>query len=138
MREIQRWFGWMVLIGPVHIGEQLLFGIDELAEIKRVLAVYHSWFRDPDYGTVVLVGIVVTSVMLMVYGLLVGGRWPLFVAGFFGVVGVAELHHLVKTLLHLFYFPGTVTAIPFIAIGVLLLRAVVREFQGTPSPSRGG
>ena len=129
MREIRRWFGWLVIIGPVHVGEQLLFGIDELTEIKRIVAVYYGWFRDPDCGTVVLVGITVTLVLLMVYGLLVGGRWPLIVAGFFGVVGVGEVHHLVKTLLHLSYFPGTVTAIPFMAIGVLLLRAVVHEFR---------
>lgn len=131
MREIQRWFGWLVVIGPVHIGEQLLFGIDELAEIKRFLAVYYGWFRHPDYGTVVLVGITVTSVMLMVYGLLLGGRWRFIVTGFFGVVGVTELHHIVKTFLHGAYFPGAVTAIPFVVVGFLLLRAAIREYQNT-------
>jgi hypothetical protein len=127
MRDIRRWFGWLIVIGPIHLGEQMLFGIDELDEIERVLAVYNGWFGNADHGTVVLVGIVATLVMLMTYGVLIEGRARLAVIAFFGVVGVGELYHILRTALHAAYFPGTVTAIPLIAIGVLLLRSVARE-----------
>jgi hypothetical protein len=127
MRDIRRWFGWLIVIGPIHLGEQILFGIDELDEIKRVVGMYYGWFRNPDQGTAALVGIVFTVVLLMLYGMLLGRGWRLAVMGFFGVVGVGELHHILKTVLHGAYFPGTVTAIPFIAVGALLLRAIARE-----------
>jgi hypothetical protein len=36
-KDIRLWFGWLVIIGPLHMCEQLLFGIDELYELKRQL-----------------------------------------------------------------------------------------------------
>jgi len=134
MEGIRRWFAWLVIIGPLHMAEQLLMGINELYEIKRFMAAYHSWFRDPDYGTVVLATIGGTLILLLAYGLLLGGRWRLLAVGFFGVLAVTEMHHIVKTLIHGAYWPGTATAIPFVAVGVLLLRGVVREFRNTASP----
>jgi len=128
-REIRRWFGWTVIIGPLHMGEQLLFGIDELQELKRFAAIFYGWFRNADYATVVLVTVMFSFVNLIVYALLMGGKWRLIAIGFFAMVALGEVHHIVKTILHLSYFPGTVTAIPFVGFGLLLLRALIREFR---------
>lgn len=73
--------------------------------------------------------IVVLLVQLMVYGSLVGGRGPLFGPGFFGVSGLVESPHIIKTVASGAYFPGAVTAIAFVTVGFLLLRAVVREYK---------
>ena len=127
MKSIQRLFGWLVIIGPIHMVEQLLFGIDEIYEIKRLLAAYHGWFRNPDYGTVLLATIAGTLILLISYGLLVGGRWRLLAVGFFGVLGVTEGHHIVRVVIKGTYVPGAVTAIPFMVVSVLILRAVVRQ-----------
>ena len=42
MQPSTRWFGWIALIAPLHMSEQLLFGIGELATLKRILAKKHG------------------------------------------------------------------------------------------------
>jgi hypothetical protein len=137
MTEIRRWFGWLIVVLIAHLAEQFLFGIDELEEIKRFGAVYYSWFSNPDYASVVLIGLIVLIVQALLYATLLGGNWRLLPFGYFGVVGIAELHHVVKTILHQSYFPGAVTAIAFATVGGLLLRAVVQEWRAPLSHPSG-
>jgi len=122
-------FGWLVVVGPLHMGEQLLTGIEELQSIKQMLAVYLSWFADPDYGIVVLVTIIGTLFLVLSYCLLVGGRSQLVAVAIFGAFAVAESHHFVTAIANGGYSPGVVTAIPFVVFGILLLRAVLLELQ---------
>jgi hypothetical protein len=131
MQDIRRWFLWTLIIGPIHMGEQLLTGIAELQELKGFLAKYYTLFRDPDYGTVVLVIVGFTLVNLIVYGLLAGGRLRLSAVGFFALLAIGEIHHIVKTVVNAAYFPGAITALPFFIFGALLLRAVIREWRAT-------
>jgi uncharacterized protein with HXXEE motif len=128
-KDIRRWFGWLVIVGPLHMIEQLLFGIDELYELKRFAAAFYGLFRNPDYASVVLVIVSFSMVNLIVYGLLVGGQWRQFALGVFAMVGLGEVHHVVKTILHRSYFPGAVTSIPFVLFGALLLQSLVTEFR---------
>ena len=122
------WFGLLVAIGPVHIAEQMMFGLDTLNELKGITAAYYSQFNNPDVATVTLVILVVTLVQSMLLATLAGGRWRLSVAGFFGVMGVAECHHILQTLARGSYFPGVVTSIAYVWIGVMILRCVRREW----------
>jgi len=134
MKEVRYWFGWFIVICITHLVEQLFFGIDELYEMRRIFGVYYGWFNNADYATVVLVGIGVSTVMLLLYATLTTGRARLIPFAVFGAVGVAEVHHIIKTVWHGAYFPGAVTAVPFIAIGALLLRAITREWQMKSRP----
>ena len=129
MNEVRRWFRWLPIILVLHGIEQLLFGLDELYELQGQAGMVLGLFRDRDSGIVVLVFAVVLLVQLFVYGFLVGGRWRLLGPGFFAVAALGESHHFIKTIVRLQYFPGTVTAIAYVAVGALLLRAVVREFR---------
>ena len=136
-KDIRRWFGWLVIIGPIHMCEQLLFGIDELYELKRFAAAFYGLFRNPDYASVVLVIISFSIVNLIVYGLLVGGRWSQIALAVFAMVGLGEVHHVVKTVLHGSYFPGAGTSVPFVVFGALLFRSLISEFRamsGSASP----
>lgn len=135
MQDIKRWFFWFIIILPLHLAEQFLTGLDELYELKSQLAVIYGWFSNPDYVTVAFVGIVVMLVFLLAYGILIGGRPRLIAMGIFAFSGCVEIHHVVKTIIHGAYFPGAVTAIPFVALGLLLMRAIVREFRKTSSAS---
>ena len=114
-----------------------MFGIDELYEVKGAVAAYQDWFGDPDYATVVLVLVVGVLVQFMVLAGLAGGRWTLVAPGFFAVEGLAQIHHIVKTIGHGEYFPGAVTAIPYVPIAALLLVAVLRELRvGASAPAQ--
>jgi hypothetical protein len=42
MQSIKRWFGWTAVIGPIHICEQLLFGIDQVDELKGFADSYYA------------------------------------------------------------------------------------------------
>jgi hypothetical protein len=66
MNDIRRWFGWLIVVLIAHLAEQLLFGIDELYELKGQMATVLGLFPNPDYGIVMLVGVVVLLVQLIV------------------------------------------------------------------------
>ena len=127
MNATTRWFGWLVVILPLHMLEQMAFGLDELARLRQVLGIYFGWFVEPDYGVVLLVTIVATLVNYLVYLILRGGTGRRIALTVFGILGVGELHHLLETAVALRYTPGTLTAVPYVIFGVLLLLAVRHE-----------
>lgn len=127
--EIIRWFSALVITGPIHMGEQMLFGLDTLNELKGVMAAYYSQFSNADVATVMLVISTVTIVQSLILAALAGGRWRLFVAGMFGIAGMGEAHHLIQTAWYGAYFPGTVTALAYVWVGAMLLRAVWRQWR---------
>jgi hypothetical protein len=58
-----------------------------------------------------------------------GGRAQDISLGFWAAIALDEVHHVIETIVAGHYTPGTVTAIPYIAFGALLLRAIVREHR---------
>ena len=129
MKDIRYFLGWLLIILPLHGVEQFLTGFDELYELQGQAGAVIDLFPDRDSGTVFMVFAVVMLVMTFMYCTLRGGRSRLIGFGFFGISGLVESHHVIKTIVHLDYFPGAVTAIPFAIVGGLLLRAVVREWR---------
>jgi len=107
--------------------EQLVFGIGELAMIRRVLAIYYGWFEQPDYGTVLLVTVVGTLVCGLTFAILVGGVWQRISLAIWSLVALGEIHHIIETIGAGHYTPGTVTAVPYVAFGFLLMRTVLSE-----------
>jgi hypothetical protein len=87
------------------------------------------WFQ---LVMVVLVGVVILLVQFIVLAGLTGGRWTLLAAGFFGVEGVAQIHHIVKTIVHGAYFPGAVTAVVYVPVAAMLLVAIGRQLRLQP------
>jgi hypothetical protein len=136
-RQLVRWFGCLVLTGPIHMAEQVMFGLDTLDELKGMTASYYSFFSNADVGTVMLVIFIVTLVQSLLLATLAGGRWRLSVAGFFGVAGIAEVHHVLQTLWHRAYFPGAVTSVAYIWVGVMILRAVIRQWNSAAALTPG-
>lgn len=136
MKRIKWLFLLLVIVGPLHMIEQMMFGIDELYEMKRLVGLYQSWFSNPDMGTVLLVTIAGASLLLMMYGLLAGGRWQLVVVGMLGLLSAGEVHHVVRVFLSGRYNPGVVTSVPFAATGALLLYAAYSEMKSVGPPQR--
>jgi hypothetical protein len=131
MERIQRLFLLLTVIGPFHMGEQLITGIDEFYAIRPLVGRYYEWFAaaDADRATVGLITIVWTICSLMFYAVLRGGVPRLAVLGMFGVFCAGEIHHLIEALLKLRYDPGVLTCIPYSYAGVALLTAVWREYR---------
>jgi hypothetical protein len=124
-----KWLGWLALIAPLHMGEQLLFGLDELAQVRSILAGYYGWFADADFATVTLVAVIGTLIYLLAYLIARGGTARRVALGVFGVTGVVEAHHWLDSALAGHYLPGSITAIPYVIFGALLLRCVIRGPQ---------
>ena len=93
MTRIRTLFLLLTIIGPMHMGEQLLTRIDEFYSIREFIGGYYAWF-DPaaaDHASVLLVTIVWTLVSVLFYSLLHEG-WPrLIVPAIFGVGNAASL-----------------------------------------------
>jgi hypothetical protein len=58
------------------------------------------------------------------FSLLVGGRAKFIALVAFNMVALTELRHVIETAAAARYTPGVVTAIPYIVLGVLFLRAL--------------
>ena len=135
MKDIRRWFTWLVIIGPIHMVEQMIFGLDELEELKRLFTSFYGWFGNADYATVTLVTVSFTVVNLIALGMIVGGRWRFASIGFFALLGVGEIHHVLRVAASGTYNPGVVTSVLFFLFGVLLSRALVSEYRRTYAPA---
>ena len=135
--QILRWFGLLVAIGPVHMAEQMISGLDTLDELRVFTSGYYSYFTNPDIGTVTLVILIVTFVQLLVLATLAGGRWRLSVAAFFGFMGLVETHHIVQTVVRAAYFPGVITSIAYVWFGVMILRCVKQEWPAAETRYEG-
>lgn len=139
MEKIRSLFLLLIVIGPLHMAEQLVTGIEEFHAIRRGLAGYYAWF-DPafaDSATVILITVVWTLVSLMFYALSREGTARLVVLGLIGAFGGQEVHHVFEAIARRGYDPGLVTCIPYAIVGNLLVAAVLREFRRTRLASRG-
>jgi len=129
MNSVPRLFLLVIFMIPLHIIEQLAFGIDELYELRAMAWDMVSFLPDPDYGIVVQVGLVTTLVLALCWAFMVGGMPRLIASGFFGFQFMVESHHIVKTILHGEYFPGAVTATVIVSLGAMIVASVWRELK---------
>jgi hypothetical protein len=131
MHRIRTLFLILTIVGPMHMAEQLLFGIEEFFSIKGYVASYYGWFEPAaaDHATVILITVVWTMTSLLFYGLLREGTARLVVLGIFGLFGAQEVHHVIESFQTGAYDPGVVTCVPYSVLGVLLLSAVWREHK---------
>jgi len=105
---------WLTIIGPLHMAEQLMTGINEYYMIKDQVGGYYALFSpaDTDWATVLLITIVWTFVSVLFYAVLKGGRALLAVMGVFGLFGASEIHHVFEQLAKTDFEPGVLTAFP--------------------------
>ena len=131
MNRIRTLFLLLTIVGPMHMAEQLLFGIEEFFSIKGYVASYYTWFEPAaaDHATVILITVVWTMTSLLFYGLLREGTARLVVLAIFGLFGAQEVHHVIESFQTGAYDPGLLTCVPYAVLGALLLSAVWREFK---------
>jgi hypothetical protein len=131
MVRLRTRFLLLTIVGPLHMAEQLLFGIEEFFSIKAYVASYYTWFAPAaaDHATVILITVVWTMTSLLFYALLREGTPRLMVLGLFGLFGAQEVHHVIEALAKGGYDPGVITCVPYAAVGFLLLESVWREFK---------
>ena len=131
MNRLNRLFLLLIVVGPLHMFEQMLTSIEEFYWLRGQLEGYYAWFApaSADLATVMLITVVWTKVSLILYVFLVGGTARLVVLAFFGLFGVSEVHHVIEALVKGGYEAGIVTSIPYAAVGCLLLAEVWREFR---------
>jgi hypothetical protein len=131
MDRINRLFLLLVVIGPLHMIEQMLTSIEEFYWLRGQLEGYYAWFApaSADLATVMFITVAWTTVSLLFYGLLAGGTPRLAVLALFGLFGVSEAHHVIEALAKGGYEAGVVTSVPYAAVGWLLVADVWREFR---------
>jgi hypothetical protein len=131
MTRLHNVFWFAVAVLPLHGAEQLLFGIDELYELRSQLAPFYTLSDDADRVTVVLVFAAVIAMFSTMAALLTGGKARLVAATFLGLQLMYEFHHVTKTIARGEYFPGAVTSLALVAAGMLLIVTAWREFSST-------
>ena len=131
MDRINRLFLLLIVIGPLHMIEQMLTSIEEFYWLRSQVDGYYAWFSPAaaDVATVILVTVVWTKVSLLLYALLIGGTARLFVLAAFGLFGASEAHHVIEALAKGGYDAGVVTSIPYAAVGCSMVAEVWREFR---------
>jgi len=129
MSRITRLFLLLTIIGPIHMAEQMLTGIEEFYMLRDQLGGYYALFAPAhaDVATVGLITVVWTVVSLLFYAVLAGGTARLVVLGVFGLFGVHEAHHIAEAIGEGGYDPGLVTCVPYALAGYAMVKAVVQE-----------
>jgi hypothetical protein len=130
-KRLSSLFLLITAIGAVHMGEQLIFGIEEYYMLRDGIG---GWFHlfpaeFAGHASVALITLVFLSISLMLYGLMRGGAAALIVLGSFGVLGVQEGHHVIEAIESGAYDPGLITSIAYVWVGWLILAEVWREFR---------
>ena len=124
----------IIAIGVAHMGEQLATSIEEFYMIREALGGWYAMFPASysDHASVALITIVFTTISLIFYALMRGGRAPLIVAATFGLLGIGEAHHWLQAATTGAYDPGLITSILYVGVGLLIMREVAREFPRRP------
>lgn len=111
----------------VHKGESY-----RLREWDRC-PVYQTSTREPwaaDRGQLLFLGFVPTFLgLLLLFALVLRGPpWPLLLLSLWSVQGLHEVHHVAKTAVERSYYPGTASAVLFVAsIDALLVPRLVEH-----------
>lgn len=66
--------------------------------------------------------------------MLLGTKWQLRLLMVLGFIYILELHHIIKALLAMSYYPGLITALPFPVIGYLYWRELLKAKQNIITP----
>lgn len=134
MLSLPRLFLFAIAAMALHGIEQLAFGLDELYELRAMTGAVLGWSGNPDVATVVMVFAVTMLVLFFGYGFMAGGVPRLIAATFFGLEFMGESHHIVKTVTRGEYFPGAVSAVMLVMLGVLMLKTAWAEFAAVGAP----
>lgn len=123
---LQALFLAIIVVGVLHMGEQLLFGIEEYYMLRDAVARWHGAFPPAwsDHASVLLITIVVTGLSLVFYVLVRSAGAARWVVGAFGLLGVTEAHHWFEAAAKGGYDPGLITSVAYVGIGALILRAL--------------
>jgi len=143
MNKLHKLFLVVGVIGPIHMIEQLMTGIDEFYFLKSSLVPYYDLFplADADRATVLLITIAGAILTAALYAFLVGGKPRLVALGLFGIFGVSEVHHVVESIVRMEYDPGLITSIAYCWFGALLAVAAwneLRRLQASPGTTVPG
>jgi len=122
-------YGWLKVLTVLHIVEQLIFGMEDLHQLQRMIAAYESWFANKNMALALLVTISAGFGVSAIRCIFKGGSARFVALFILGLPTIGELHHLLEILRAGHYTPGSVTAVPSVICGVLFLRAVTREFR---------
>ena len=128
MKTSTRLYACLKLLTILHLLEQLIFGMQDLHELQHLIAVYENLFGDSNGSLAALVTISASLAALAVHFILKGGLARFMTMFVLGLPTLGEFHHFVKTMRVGHYTGGTVTAVPYIACGVLFLTALVKEY----------
>lgn len=122
--RLGRLFLLITAIGAAHMGEQLLFGIEEFYMLRRQVERWRALFPPVlhDHANVILITLVFLFVSMLIYAAMRGGKATATAMLLFGILGVSEAHHWIEALTARAYDPGLVTSLPFALVGGLLAR----------------
>ena len=119
MKSSTRLYAWLKLLAVLHIAEQLIFGMQDLYALQRMISLYESWFANTTVAMTVLITIIMALAVVGVRCIINGGFTRFITMFVLGLPTLCESHHVIETLRALHYTSGTVTAVPSIICGVL-------------------
>jgi len=67
--------------------------------------------------------------ILLAYLLLKGGKWVFIPLALYGTIFVSEIHHFVRGVMIMKYYPGLVTSLFFPIVGIFYWTEVVRLWR---------
>lgn len=69
------------------------------------------------------------ALLLIVYALILGKRWSLYIMALFALVFPFELHHVIKSIIAGKYYPGMITGILYPLLGFFYWKEVLKNWR---------
>jgi len=119
----------IIAIGAVHVGEELMFGIEEFYKLRAAFEPWYTLFPENrvDEAQMVLIALIGTIVSLGFYAMMRGGIPALLVIGAFGGIGLKEAYHWVEAFQAGTYTSGLITSFAYVWVGWQIKQEVQRE-----------
>ncbi|MBT1155568.1 hypothetical protein J1C56_08170 [Aminobacter anthyllidis] len=121
----------IIAIGVVHIGEQLMFGIDEFHKLRAAFDGWYALFPDErvDEAHMLLITLIGTIVSLGFYAMMRGGTPALVVISAFGGIGLKEVYHWIEAIQAGAYTSGLATSFAYVWAGWQIKQEVSHELK---------
>lgn len=120
--KLRRLFLLLPLTGLIHIAEQWLYGFEiAFADVATMVRALQAHFANPNKAFLFLIAVFMLAWLVTLWAAWRPDRWAYTGLFFFGIFYLTEIHHLLRTVIGGFYYPGTATGILMVVAGSLVL-----------------
>jgi len=127
-RKLKLFFLLSIPLFILHGSEEYLTGFYNIDSFSKFVF-HYSEGMSVMQATFLTFQFVWWLLLIVVAFVLLRKNWQLYLMTLFGIVFIFELHHIVKAVINLGYYPGLITGLLFPVIGFFYWKELTRNWR---------